>query len=418
MRTIRILLIAAMIVSLSTSAWAQASPSATNEESGTTYNEVIGPNGQRQRIKVRILKGPPPWRVGAIKLLVPGVGWAAAGARLIWTTDNGAHWKDITPYHRRDEILGRVFFLNRSRAWITIDEDKAVSNESPHYAVASTIDSGSSWAQRHFTLRPKDFGISQGPLRGGAGEIAFADPLHGWMSVGFSRETMNSSQSFLLTTSDGGRNWRRLPDPPELVDPEMFLISPSKGWLYGPFYGQGLFLTNDGAHSWQEVAPKVAGIEINNVSALPTFTDSNHGFLPVSGTTPQGSIWKFALGLLATSDGGQTWKLDRAVVNMDEASLNRFRNSTVAGSQWIFASSFNHMPELTKLDAGMRFDASPKADPAYGKYNAARQISFVNAKEGWVVIGDGQILSTIDGGKTWTDITPGPKSQFLQSPAP
>jgi photosystem II stability/assembly factor-like uncharacterized protein len=385
--------------------WAQASPTPTNGGE-PTYNEIVLPDGARVRVNLRVNKWPIPLRVGAIKLLAPGVGWAAAGPGLIWTTDNGVHWKDITPWHSRShEGLGRVFFLDRSRAWMTINEDVAASNES-HYAIASTTDSGSTWTRRQFTLRGKDYGISLLPLRGSAGDIAFADPLHGWMSVGFSGETMNTGWGFLLTTSDGGRNWSRAPDPPELD--EMLLVSPHDGWMYSPYDEQGLYLTKNGARSWKKIAPKVAGIEVNWVNALPTFYDSNHGFLPVRGSSRQGSIWKWALGLLATSDGGRTWKLDRAVVNIDETRPNRFRASTVAGSEWIFAASFNHMPVLTELGAGVRFDAGPKADPAYGKCKAADQISFVSAREGWVVIGDGQLLSTVDGGKTWTDITPDP----------
>jgi len=53
-------------------------------------------------------------RMGSMKLLAPGIGWALANHHLFWTTDNGASWKDITPSKRAgsDEHISHVFALD------------------------------------------------------------------------------------------------------------------------------------------------------------------------------------------------------------------------------------------------------------------------------------------------------------------
>src|SRR6266404_4143290 len=68
-----------------------------------------------QRPMVHLRTGPLLWRVGAVKLLAPGVGWAQGGNRFLWTKNGGNDWKDITPLLAHDEILHSVFFLDRSK---------------------------------------------------------------------------------------------------------------------------------------------------------------------------------------------------------------------------------------------------------------------------------------------------------------
>jgi hypothetical protein len=54
-------------------------------------------------------------RLEATKLLTAEVGWAATRNHLFWTTDDGQHWKDITPKPPlREEVISAVFFLDTS----------------------------------------------------------------------------------------------------------------------------------------------------------------------------------------------------------------------------------------------------------------------------------------------------------------
>jgi photosystem II stability/assembly factor-like uncharacterized protein len=360
---------------------------------------------------------PGRWAVGAIKLIAPGVGWAEATTTrgLLWTENGGAKWRDITPPHLAgDEVLDSIFFLDRSRGWITINHDQEASLKEPQFDLASTIDAGATWSRITVPLRPKDYGISPGPLHGGAGEVAFVDPLHGWMNVWFT-VSPNTWWSFLLLTSDGGRSWKRAARAPEMSSSEMLLVTPSEGWLYGEDHdgGWGLYVTRDGARHWNEVAPQVEGIGINGCAGVPTFKDAKHGFLQVRGTAGAGRIWRWASGLLATSDGGRSWKFDRAVINLSDESRQRYDSATVVGSDWIFANVVGHRPVLTKVAAGERLDAS-LGTGASRPGSGVRHINFVTPNQGWVVADDFALFSTTDGGARWTDITPGAKPRVVQ----
>ena len=361
-------------------------------------------------------KAPPGWGgvVGRMKLLAPGVGWAERGGRLYWTTDNGANWKDITPRLDADEILSSIFFLNPSTGWIAINHYVPASQK-PQFDLFSTADGGATWSRTTIPMRPKDYGIStEFPTRGGAETVAFADSLHGWMNVWFAGQTRMTWWGFLLLTSDGGRTWKRAADAPQLSQTEMLLLSPSEGWLYGVdlFDSPSLYVTRDGGHSWQEVAPEPAGLADGQIHGLPTFEDAEHGFLQVNGLGA-GDPGHLTIVLMATSDGGRTWKPDRTVSNLDDIARTQYESSTVVGSEWIFAASDDH-PLLTKVGPGARIDASASA-ASRPLYKAIRRISFTTPLQAWAVVGDGYLMSTTDGGATWTKLTPGPQPSVSSS---
>jgi photosystem II stability/assembly factor-like uncharacterized protein len=271
-------------------------------------------------------------------------------------------------------------------------------------------------------LRPQDYGIDLDfPLRGNVGAIAFADPLHGWMNVSFAGENMKGSAgSFLLLTADGGRTWRHAADIPEMSQPEMLLVTPGEGWLYGKGESndlQGLYVTRDGTRSWQDVAPEPAGFEDCEVHCLPTFEDARHGFLPVKCVPTKPWEFRRTLILLATSDGGRTWKPDRTVANLPEHEIShsQYSSSTVVGSDWIFAAATDEHPVLARLGPGARIDASADAPALRARYREIRELSFATPAQGWVIDQYGSLLGTTDGGVTWTDITPGTKA-YLTHP--
>ena len=363
-------------------------------------------------------KAPPGWGgiVTRMKLLAPGVGWAERAQRLYFTKHEGADWSDITPPLGADAGLSSIFFLNPSTGWIAINHGELPSKEFK-IDLVSTTDAGATWSRTTFPLRPKDYGIStEFPLSAGAETVAFVDPLHGWMNVGFGGDTPNSWSNFVLLTSDGGRTWQRAADAPELTQTQMLLATPSEGWLYGVDDGTNprLYVTRDGARSWQEVAPEPAGLAHSNVMGLPTFNDGRHGFLQVNGFLGNVQQLKLTMVLLATSDGGRTWKPDRSVTNLDDQARYQYGSHTVVGSDWVFAaSSSDHHPVLTRVVPGAKIDAGTEAAASRPLYRDIRHISFATPADGWVVVDDGGLMATADGGATWTDISPGPKPHII-----
>jgi photosystem II stability/assembly factor-like uncharacterized protein len=190
---------------------------------------------------------------------------------------------------------------------------------------------------------------------------------------------------------------------------------------------EDLHVTWDGAKSWQTVslpAPKEIYPAIYPTADVPVFEDEKHGFVAVTYSGRDGV--KSAVVLFTTVDGGHSWKADRILTNLEESSQGRRLPSTVADSTWITARVSAYQPKLTALSAGARVRAGIGPWSYSTGYWEIFQLSFVTPKQGWVIqdsghegtvlmrVGDGKLLSTTDGGATWTDITPGPKAQHEQ----
>jgi photosystem II stability/assembly factor-like uncharacterized protein len=356
-------------------------------------------------------KAPSGWGgvVTDMKLIAPNVGWAERAGRLYWTTDGGADWQDITPSD--DGHLAGIFFLSSSTGWITINHPGLESD------LLSTTDAGATWSRTTIPVLAGDYGVSVPKgftMLGGAGPVAFVDSLHGWANLTYAGDTMNSRSGFLLVTSNGGRTWSHPDDAPNLLQSEMLLVTPSEGWLYGDDEIEGtsrLYVTRNGARSWQEVAPQPADLADSDVMGVPTFKDAQHGFLQVNGI--RGGDPKYlTMVLMATSDGGRTWKTDRTVANLDDLARNRYGSPTIVGSDWIFAAASDHHPVLTRVGPGARVDANTHTAEPSRSYGEIDRMSFASPTQGWVIV-SGNLMSTTDGGATWSDISPGPKPHVI-----
>ena len=86
----------------------------------------------------------------------------------------------------------------------------------------------------------------------------------------------------------------------------------------------------------------------------------------------------------------------------------------MVGSEWIFAAASDHVPVLTKVSAGTSIDASINAAASRPAYKMISRMSFATPTQGWVIVGDGELMSTTDGGATWTTLTPGPQPHVIQ----
>jgi hypothetical protein len=104
--------------------------------------------------------------------------------------------------------------------------------------------------------------------------------------------------------------------------------------------------------------------------------------------------------MFATQDGGRTWKQDRTLSNLVEDETVK---STVAGSIWMlpFAPQ-GTQPKLVKLSPNDRIKA--ESHESNGAFNLCG-LSFLTKDEGWMNCA-GELSFTIDGGASWTSITP------------
>ena len=381
-------------------------------------------------------KAPPGWGgvVGSMKLLAPRVGWAERGGRYYWTTDDGANWTDITPPNspdvQVDEGMGSPYdlvFRDTHRGWALV---AACASGNPkkldlELDLLSTTDSGTTWSKIPVTPTAlSDYGNPDGVNIVGCGaNFAFADSLHGWINVTVRGETMNTFGGILLVTSDGGRTWKRAAKDPK-VSAEILMLSPNDGWLFGTETVEmlrsedyQLYVTHDGTRSWQKIAlaaPKEIAPADCYVMSLPTFENTKCGFMQVNCSSGGGTKWKLAMVLFATVDRGRTWRPDRMITNLDDDARTQYHSSAVIGSEWIFAASSGHHPVLTKVGPAARIDTSTDTAVSRPKYREIDDVSFATAADGWVIVGDGDLMSTADGGATWTTLTPGPQPHVIQ----
>jgi photosystem II stability/assembly factor-like uncharacterized protein len=336
-----------------------------------------------------------------MKLLTSQVGWTATEDRLFWTTDGGENWKDITPHFVASTEIASVFFLDISNGWVLFANTDDPNVDEPVFEVASTSDAGVNWSPMVKViipnLNPRSTTLS------GDGQIDFLDTLHGWMNLDVA-SSANFRLGILLSTSDGGSTWNRTPDSPHIAGSVHF-SSPVVGWLAGGPGDENLYVTRDGSKSWHELslkAPQEAYPAIYPTYELPVFQDSSHGFLPVTYSAVEGS--QSALVLFTTDDGGQTWKADRTLPNLGGASTGVNVPSTIIGSDLIAATVPSHS-RLTLTTLRHRGYTTRSAASVVLPDSGPLKLNFANSRQGWVLAG-GELISTADGGFTWTDITP------------
>jgi len=253
---------------------------------------------------------------------------------------------------------------------------------------------------------PSGYRRSSNTVSAGTGTLAFVDDRHGWMIL----NSAKAGAGALLVTSDGGRNWRDTHDDDPGGQGPVVLITPDEGWIAGGEHDDDLHVTRDGAKSWQTIslpAPKEISPAKFRTAEAPVFEDSKHGFVALTFTGGHQS----AAVLFATDDGGRNWKADRILSNLEEAAEGTRVQSAVVGDIWLIAKVSDHRPILTALRAGARMRAT--IDPAshMSGYFGTDQLSFVTPTRGWVLVDDSELLSnkllsTGDGGATWTNITP------------
>ena len=324
-------------------------------------------------------------------LLTPETGWALTD-RLLWTTDGGIHWKDITPRVKSHQIAA-VFFLDTSTGWMLLARTTDSNDALLGFDVASTVDSGADWTVTPVRISSNtDFSAW-----GNSARVDFVDALHGWIL--FSAGARSSS---LIATEDGGKNWHNLSSlglSEEGVYGPIHFVSIRDGWLTNGYW---LYRTRDGGNSWQEIslkAPPAASPATRPAYNIPTFRDSQHGLLPVTYSiaylVPQPHS---AFVLFATEDGGQTWKPHRILSNLKSMAPGTTFPSSVTDSIVVAATS----------DDGRRLTLMNDTTGTSGDVGrGVSQLGFVDIARGWTLTTDGYLFSTNDAGATWTDITPG-----------
>ncbi len=346
---------------------------------------------------------------------------ASVRNRLLVTTDGGASWVAL-PLTR--QVTG-LDVVGPGDAW-AID---AAGGPGPGTLVHTT-DGGRTWS----------------PLSVGAvGSVCFADALHGW-----------AAGARVLRTTDGGRSWQAVSAtfPAWAGGDTTLRCSGSALWLFQGALGgatgnvnyAGYRSTDGGAH-WTQVLgnPYFPGTPagVGSADAEPGPFAAPDGSTAVElGASPNalevsvtvtrdgGATWKsvpitgvgleatalaapdpthlwiagtgWGLGgyLLASADGGQTWRQQWPTASPAPVGDIAFVRTSLGYGVGLpgDARAF-----VRTTDGGSTWTRAAELPDGIGGYNA-HVLSFADAAHGWIVTATGHLLATDDGGATWRQL--------------
>jgi photosystem II stability/assembly factor-like uncharacterized protein len=344
--------------------------------------------------------------VADFKLLSANTGWVSTGDRLLWTTDKGAHWKDISPPNPNADKFASVFFLDEETGWVLIPHSD--NSEDWTFTVSFTLDGGTTWTKANLPERKYDREKGERGLVD-QGIIAFATKQQGWLSLDVEGNTF-FAYSILLSTSDGGRTWHHTPvckngvdNGPEGTIDAILALSEKDVWVTASPEGlSALYVSHNKGECFQQVsltAPKESG-SVNQPShyAEPAFENVLHGF--EAATFSDAKSGKSAAVLFETEDGGSTWRPDRTLSNLAQGETVE---SSVVQSTWILPYvSQETKPTLLKLRRNDR--ATAELPKGRGDFRTCK-LGFHTPDEGWINCA-GELSATVDGGVSWKTITP------------
>ena len=188
----------------------------------------------------------------------------------------------------------------------------------------------------------------------------------------------------------------------------MKLLTPNVGWATT---GAQLFWTNEGGSNWHDITPQ--NVEGNIVSVF--FLDEAYGWILFSHYDEPQPVFHLA----ATEDSGAHWTVTRLNTSgIGEATLagngemyfldkdHGWLNLAITGS-----AAANRGAILATQDGGKSWRLST-ASPGSG------EIMFIDLKDGWVLApGHSALFVTHDGSSTWQTVSPRMRDKNSDRPA-
>jgi photosystem II stability/assembly factor-like uncharacterized protein len=224
------------------------------------------------------------------------VAWASgAGSTVLRTTDGGQTWQKLNITSETLDFRD-VDAIDTQTAYVM-----SIGN-GPASRIYKTVDAGKTW-----TLQFKN-----------EDQKAFLDAMSFWdANHGIAFGDSVDKQFYILTTSDGGHTWSRVPPtnlPPAQGNEGAFaasgtniaVLGKSQAWIgTGAATKSRVLRTSDGGHTWQVADTPLASGPSTGIFSI-AFRDANHGVI-VGGdyTKEQEAVDNLAV----TNDGGATWTL-------------------------------------------------------------------------------------------------------------
>ncbi len=254
--------------------------------------------------------------------------------------------------------LRAVYFLDQQKGWIV----------GTNGIVLATTDGGESWKP---LLRPTEDNVR---------DLYFSDERNGWIVCERSLyllKTKDEQRSYLMSTIDGGRAWRRvnMTGDPDARLLRVLFTTEGHGWLFGE--GGMIYVTGDGGQTWLKKRTPTRHILFGGASL-----DSTHLWLVGTGAT-----------IIQTRDGGETWRNGNVLGITSEVRftatsfVDKVRGWAVGNAGSIFMT----------VDGGRTWSAQKS-----NVEEDLNDVKFLDTTEGWVAGNGGVLLHTTDGGFHWT----------------
>ncbi len=307
------------------------------------------------------------------------------------TTDGGMSWKPLISGTRAD--INLIQFVDWNTGWMLGDMEKSGlegGKSDSDKVLLLTNDGGKTWRQKQLS---------------NVTSIFFIDARTGW-AVG--------RNATILKTTDGGEQWQAVSELEKLIGlpvesttynygfSDIFFLDADHGWIIGNFYGRdrnnigGLYVTSDGGRNWKRI-PLTLQTQYSSGRFTPGvlhsvhFSEQNTG--SVSGEMMDGEGRYFFA--LHTRDGGRTWQQHRTA-----SSATHFTQFIVLENGWTAAFS----PRVGSGEAVIYDTALMKTDNGgmswqndlLARGRRIRAIFFLSPSLGWAVGDHGTILKFED----------------------
>ena len=391
-------------------------PSATGEPPSPTATASVEPSPTAELPSPTATTALEAFNLSEIHMLNANEGWGTGrrGTALVpeiaRTNDGGVTWTAVNPPDAVRQEYGRViaFFLDDQRAWVIFTGEPGP--ELTGATIWRTVDSGASWQSEDIDSS----GLMMEFFY--PGQIAFFDAQNGWLVVHLG-VGMNHDYVAVLTTADGGANWKYVVEPEKnnlwmsCQKNDVWFRDAQHAYAVGTCNGvmAGLYLydTADGGETWNEVnlpAPAETPDAYTNEMSMCEgtdlrFSDAQNGRLLVRCTDMndmQAQRW-----LYRTQDGGQNWSSVLLPAPLGEFGL-------LGETGWYISTPLAGGQVFHTLDGGDTWEAA-------GSVDWQGDADFLDPSNCWMIVMADEydqnsarsLYRTSDGGATWEEVPAG-----------
>jgi photosystem II stability/assembly factor-like uncharacterized protein len=217
--------------------------------------------------------------------------------------------------------------------------------------------------------------------------VSFADHQHGFV-VG--------SAGTVLATDDGGMTWRAQNSTTKDQLLGIHALSPLHVFAVGAF--GSLISTSDGGRIWSKHELKWDSL-IQRIVTEGGYVEPNLNAVYFSSPENGWVVGEFGL-VLHTQDGGKTWNSQRYGLDFPQLYAVQFRDDRQG---WAIGQNGNL---IRTTNGGQRWSAV-EIPTSRDLYDASIE------RERGVIVGDGVVLISLDGGSSWKSPRSQPEDQWL-----